>query len=144
LIVEQGVVKSITDDGAWVETLRQSTCQSCKARAGCGQRMLSELGQETALVFAVYTSAKPPLLSVGQEVSIGIPREVVALGSLSLYLIPVISLLLGAALFDYVTQSDVWSAIGALIGLSASGLLLFKLAKKHRCDPKITPVILES
>jgi len=138
------VVKTVAEDGAWIETLRQSTCQSCKARAGCGQRILGELGQETALVFAVFNSANPPLLRVGQEVSIGIPREVVALGSLSLYLIPILSLLIGAAIFDYLTQSDVWAALGALVGLSASAVLLFQLAKRHRCDPKITPVILES
>ncbi|MDF3932676.1 SoxR reducing system RseC family protein, partial [Pseudomonas citronellolis] len=43
MIEEQGRVIGVEPGAVWVETLRQSTCSACNARAGCGQGLLQQL-----------------------------------------------------------------------------------------------------
>ena len=143
MIVEQAQVASIDESGAWVTTIRRSACDACSARAVCGQRLLNKHTSSTAQVHALFKPDEaPPALNVGDRVQIGVPREVVALGSLWLYLVPVLALVLGAVLFGRIFGPDVGSLVGALLGLVLSGFWLFKRAQRDRCNPKLHPIIL--
>ncbi len=141
MIVEKGVVKKVDDRGAWVETIRQSTCKSCRARKGCGQRLVNEFSGETTLVHALYSDTSPPL-HINQVVQIGVPREVVALGSLWLYLMPVVLLVIGALTLTQFLGPNLGAGLGAFIGLFFGGVILIKQAKTHYRNPKVHPTIL--
>jgi sigma-E factor negative regulatory protein RseC len=41
MLTEQARVVALDAETVWVETIRQSSCGSCSARAGCGHGMLN-------------------------------------------------------------------------------------------------------
>lgn len=139
MIVEKAWIDEVAEDGVWVETVRQSACQSCSLRAGCGQRIMQKLGDETVRVFVPTESAD---VKVGEEVQVGIHREVIALKSLQVYLIPLLGLILGTTLGHLLFANDAGAIGGAIIGLAASAWLLRKLAERDSCDKHVQPVLI--
>ena len=145
MIIEQAEVTEVDDLGAWVLTIRQSACDACSARAVCGQRLLNKATSETTQIHALFDPNQPkPHLNVGDSVEIGVPREVVALGSLWLYLVPVLALVLGALLGAELFNPDLGSFAGALVGLATAGYWLYRRARRDQCNPKLHPIILSA
>ena len=145
MIVEQAEVTAIDSTGAWVLTIRQSACDACSARAVCGQRLLNKATSETTQIHALFDPSQPKTqLTVGDSIEIGVPREVVALGSLWLYLVPVLALVLGALVGAELFNPNLGSFFGAVIGLGLSGVWLYRRARRDQCNPKLHPIILSS
>lgn len=107
-------------------TIRQSTCNSCQAKHGCGQKLLNQFGVATSSIWAgVGTAIDLAELAEGDWVEIGIAEGAVVNGSLLAYGLPVLLLVVGTAL----GQSDsitavVGAALGLLAGIGISRALL--------------------
>lgn len=56
MLTETGRVIAIDDDGVWVETLKQSACHQCKARKGCGQKLLASTFANTSKLKVYFRS----------------------------------------------------------------------------------------
>jgi sigma-E factor negative regulatory protein RseC len=116
MILETGRIVSIEAEGVWVETIRQSACGSCRAEKGCGQRLLNKWDGHTAYIWVLLDGRNPAQYTLGDEIQIGIPEEVITKGSLLVYMVPVIGLVILTAL--------AWLALSGccLVGLSFAGI----------------------
>lgn len=143
MITETGRIVAIEPEGLWVETIQRSTCGSCAAQKGCGQSLMSRLLGHTSYLWVLLEGRDAAQYQLGEEIRIGVPETVVVKGSLFVYLVPLLFMLVGAGLADTLTQSDGWSAIGAMLGLLAGGLLVRWRAHHTRYDRRLQPVLLD-
>ena len=95
MIEEHGLIVALEGDSAWVETRRRSACGSCESEQGCGTALLAQaLGNRTVRVRADNTLGA----GLGEQVVLGLDETAMVRASLVLYLIPLLGLLIGAAL----------------------------------------------
>jgi sigma-E factor negative regulatory protein RseC len=145
MIEETAQVVCIDDGDVWVETRRRSTCSACAAEKGCGTAALSKvLGNRRTRIRVL---ADMPL-AVGDSVVIGIGEQALVRGSLAVYAVPLLLLLLGALLGRLGAGSGLWDSAEAaspVLGLAglAAGLLWLKRFTRHiKDDRNYQPVVL--
>jgi len=120
MITEQGTVIALIDDQAWVQTIRQSACDSCSARSGCGQRVLASASGGRANQVLVENTVRA---GVGDEVTIGIDEQALLAASLVVYAVPLALMVLASILGHQVSGgSDLWAMVGAGAGLAVGFL----------------------
>lgn len=120
LITETGQVVSVSGDRAWVQTMRQSACQSCQARQGCGHKTLTALSGGLARQVSVRNSmnARP-----GDRVTLAIEPASLLRASLLVYALPLVLMVLAVAAAGAAGAGDGVAVLAAVLGLTA-GLLL--------------------
>lgn len=127
MIEEQVVITSINQEGAWVEGMQQSACGTCRAKAGCGQHTMSQLGRKISLwlpLSGLPETVPAESLRIGQQVVVGLPEGAILRSTLVLYGVPLLALVFGA-----IIGHAVWGEVGSII-LSVLALALgFKLAR---------------
>lgn len=133
MIEEQGKVLSIESGAVWVETIRQSTCGSCQARAGCGQALLQKLG--SGAQFGFIRVLCDQTLHVGDEVIIGLPEDAVLKASALMYVLPLIILFVSALLADMSGLTEVWVILAAMGGLAVGFFAVAWWTKRERGNP---------
>ncbi|MGM0570410.1 SoxR reducing system RseC family protein [Marinobacter sp.] len=119
MIHETGTVISVSGDDAWVQTVRESACQSCKARHGCGQKALAGLssGQSRQIRVANTLRARP-----GDQVTVAIEESALLKASLLVYAVPLLLMVVATALAGVLLPgNDLAAMLCAAAGL-ASGL----------------------
>lgn len=122
MITETGKVVAVEGDKAWVQTIRASACQSCSARAGCGQRALASVSGGRANQVLVINSASA---RVGDEVVLGIDEQSLLRASLMVYGVPLLLMLAFCiAGFQWLGGSDLSAIVGALSGMGVGFLLV--------------------
>ncbi|MFT5721777.1 MAG: sigma-E factor negative regulatory protein RseC [Motiliproteus sp.] len=118
MLTEQAQVIALEPGGVRVETIRNSGCSSCQAKAGCGQKLLAEIGQGQR--FQILSgNPQQLLLAPGDMVELGVDEGSFLQASAMLYLLPLLGLILSSALADALGMVE---AIVVLAGIS--GLLL--------------------
>ena len=145
MLEETAQVVRIRGEEVWVETQRRSSCDSCAAEKGCGTATLSKvLGTRRNVVRVL--SAIP--LGVGDRVVIGIREQALVRGSLAVYAVPILLLLLGGLLGELGAQQFIWeNAELASVMLGISGLIaglawLRRFTRRIQNDPNFQPVVL--
>ncbi len=140
MIEEDGFVVSTESGFAWIETQRQSACGACVARAGCGAGVLAGiLGRRRTLVKAL----DPLGACAGEHVTVGLEERALVAGSLAVYLLPLIALILGAGIVAAVSpERDLAAAAGGGAGLIASFCWLKWFANRVNADPRFQPIVL--
>lgn len=141
MILETATVTSVESDALWVEAVQKSACETCSAQKGCGTAVLSKLSGRTNRIRVVRHQSQNQSYQVGQQVTIAIPEDVVVLGSLGAYMVPLVGSLVGLWLMD---SSDLNSVIGACLGLGLGGWLVSRYNRKLRNDPRINPVLFDA
>ena len=143
MIKEITTVIRVGADCLWVEAVQQSACGSCKARSGCGQAVLAGLSGRTAQIRALLEDSDETRYQVGQEVEIGIPDDVVVKGSLFIYFLPLLGLLLGAGIVDSWLENELLTVVAAGAGLLLGGLLVrmvsLLMSNEARLQPTVIP-----
>ena len=146
MLTETGRIVAIQEDGVWVETIRSSTCGACSLQKGCGHGLLSRIGEG----WRGYIKVLPGTLAlsdcaVNDRVRISIPEEVILRGSAVVYMVPLLSMLLGAGLSAglWPDGADLGAMLGALLGLGAGLALVRWHAWRHRYDSSLQPTLLE-
>ena len=141
MILETATVTSVEPDALWVEAVQKSACETCSAQKGCGTAVLSKLSGRTNRIRVIRNQSKEQSFEVGQQVTIAIPEDVVVLGSLGAYMVPLVASLLGLWLMG---SSDLMSVIGACLGLGLGGWAVNLYNRKLRNDPRINPVLFDA
>lgn len=146
MIEETAEVVGIDGDGVWVETARRSTCSGCAAQHGCGTAVLSKvLGTRRTRIRVL---ADIPL-AIGDRVVIGVAERALVRGSLAVYAVPLLALLLGALLGRLGADGGVWtsgeaaSVVLGLAGLAAGLLWLKRFTRRIQQDRDYQPVVLK-
>lgn len=147
MLIETGRVVAVEKDSLWVETIRQSTCGSCAAKQGCGHGLLNRITDGRRNYVRVLGSAQAVgACTVDDQVRISIPDQVILRGSLVVYVLPLISMLLLAAgaAWLWPVNPDLAGAGGAGAGLLLGFALVRWHAWWHRDDPGLQPTLLEA
>lgn len=142
MITERGWVRKIDNDAIWVETIRRSACNSCNARAGCGQKLVNEWDGETALIRVLASPEQLRNIILGTEVKLGIAEDTIANGALMLYGIPLMGLVLFTSVAHWLGGSDAVTAVASLFGLLGGGMAVRYLAARRFNDCRVQPVLL--
>ena len=145
MLEETAHVVGVEGREIWVETQRRSSCSSCSAQAGCGTSVLAKvLGQRRSRVRVL--SDIP--LKVGEQVVIGIREQALVRGSLVIYAVPIVLLLLGALTGRMGADRLLWdnaeaaSVILGISGLVAGFLWVKRFTGRIRNDRNYQPVVL--
>ena len=96
MVEERGQVINVNASGSVVSVVQTSACQSCKARQGCGQAVLSEWGsadrQDAKNHFFIDTAniLASRALRPGDVVRLGIPEDALSRAAVWMYLWPLL------------------------------------------------------
>lgn len=126
MIEERAVILSLDNNSgipsATLEIERKSACGLCGQTRGCGSSIWGKLfaHQSTAFKAQNHINAK-----VGQSVIVGINESALLKSALLLYILPLVTLFLGAILATNINPSDASAMVGAIAGL-ALGLIWVK------------------
>ena len=144
MIFETGIVVNNEHGSLLVETIQRTVCDTCIAEKGCGQSLLSKLTGKTNRIRVLLGDYAAESIELGQSVTIGIPENVIVKGSLLVYMLPILMAVLGAWLLGSGLKSmeqDLFSILGATVGLFLGGLLVKIRSNQTYRDPKLNPVL---
>lgn len=140
MITETGRVVAVDAGRAWVQSIRQSACQSCSARQGCGQRALAGIsgGRANQVLVDNHLQAR-----VGDTVTLSIAESALVNASLLVYALPLVLMVLGTVLaHEGSGGSEGFAMLGAASGLGL-GFALARSAQRsagRRIRPQMTRV----
>lgn len=142
MIRETGTVVELEPDAVWVETLQKTTCGSCAARIGCGQKLVHAMTGRRNRIRVTVPANYPQPLTIGSEITLGIPEHALVIGSVLVYLLPMLGLLAGAAVGHYLFHSEVAAILAAIAGVLFGGLLVRWHAWRNRNNSRYAPVLI--
>jgi len=142
VIVENAWVQSINNNQITLQTIRSASCQTCKAKSGCGQALLSKVNdddsQQQKNNITIF-SEEP--VTIGEEVELILPEHSLIKAAFIMYLMPLITMFAFAATLTALNYSDTLVSLGAIIGLGFGFLLVTtfnkKLSKNEQFEPKL-------
>jgi sigma-E factor negative regulatory protein RseC len=146
MLLETAHVVAVEPDSVWVETIRESSCGSCAAKKGCGHSLLSKISAGRRNYIEVFSGALAAShCAIDDHVRISIPEKVILQGSLILYMLPLFTMLSGAALAGAALPGgqDLVAVMGAAGGF-VLGLGLVRWHAWHsRHDKSMQPRLVE-
>ena len=116
MIEERGRVVRVDPTFVWVETLRKSTCGKCQANKTCGHGLMSRMMPSRNHAYIRAANRYP--VSEGDEVTVALPEHAVVSASFLVYLVPMLTLLVGVVVGAVMDLKE-----PVVIGLSLAGLL---------------------
>ncbi len=142
MIEETAKVVDLDGEYAWVETQRKSACASCAVNKGCGTATLSKvLGKKRTRVKTInQLGAKS-----GDLVVIGIQEQALVRGSIAVYAVPLLLLLAGGLIGDWLGRgsgSESLSILFGLAGLGAGFVWLSYFSKRVSASSSYQPEVL--
>ncbi len=151
-MVEQEVrVVAIEKNRLLVEAERQSSCQSCAVKSGCGTSVLAKWFDRKHLRFYVDKPVDSVAVefAVGDRVLVGLQESALTTGALMVYLLPLLAMIVAALLADsWLVSSFYWRDL--IIAASAfAGLVLALFIGRFylhlgRSQQRFNPVLLTS
>jgi len=143
MIEESGVVVAVDGEFAFVETQRKTSCQSCSVNKGCGTHTLSKvMGNRATRVRALNNIGA----DVDDVVVVALAEDALVKGSLAVYSVPLISMLLFALFAQWSigssTTGEGWVVLSALAGLMIGFYWLRGFSAKIAQDKRYQPVII--
>lgn len=144
MIEQTAVVVKLDGEFAWVQAERESSCGNCAVKAGCGTAVLSRvIGNKVARMRAINTVQA----RVGDTVTIGLKEAAMLKGSVAVYLVPLLFMLLFAISGKVIAgqmqvSAEAMSILFGIAGLVTGGLWLRRFTHRIRDDDRYQPVIL--
>ncbi len=139
MIEETAEVVAVEGDIAVLRTERQSACNSCSVKSGCGTSVLSRVvGQRSSQVEVSNTLQ----LEVGERVVVAIEEQALVKGSLLIYLLPLLIMLVAGVVAEMLFAREVVTLIAALSGLLISVVLVRTLLAVTGLNHAIRPQLI--
>lgn len=139
-VQQPATVVAIQDGRVTLSTIRLNTCAQCSMKAGCGQRMLNQATCDRSQI--ELPEPQDMDLTVGQEVQVAIPQGTFIRASLWVFLWPLLTMLLGAAVGQWLFAAEAWVAISGLIGLLMGLLIMRRQVKAQEQQSQWQPKII--
>ena len=130
MLEESAQVLTVTREGVWVETVRQSACGQCSAAKGCGQKMLASIGQGQRFE-VLADNPRRLILQAGDRVVLGLAETAFLKASALAYLLPLVAMIVAAVIAEFIGVSEGGVAVAGLAGLGC-GLVVTKLLVSTR------------
>jgi len=149
MIVENAWVQSIQNNKITLQTIRSSSCQSCKAKSGCGQALLSKVTddnhQEKKNNITIFSDIE---VNIGEEVELILPEHSLIQAALIMYLMPLLVMFSFAIIVSSLGFNDVLTSLSAILGLGFGFLLIRTINNRLQHDelfePKLRRKIIET
>lgn len=124
MIEEFAVVTRRFDDHVMLEIERRTACGLCGQKRGCGNATWGKLLRHDSHEFPADSTID---VNVGDSVVVGIDERIILSSTFYLYIVPLISMLIGAVLADSLLDNEFYVILSAAAGL----LLGFAWVKGH-------------
>ena len=144
MILEAGRIVAIEPQGLWVETIERSACGSCQAQKGCGHSALAKFGSSASRLWVLLDARKVHCFKLGDEVQIGVPEEVVATGSLVVYMLPLLVMIAASLAGHSARLNDGLTAICGFMGLLLGAVIVRCWSHLTRFDSRLQPVLFDA
>jgi len=147
MIEETAIVVAIEGEQALLQTQRRSACHSCSVKQGCGTSVLAKVVGTRSSQISVDNTLQA---QVGDEVLLGIQENALVSGSLLVYALPLVMLLIFAMAAEALAgwlgwQQELFSITAGAVGFIASIYLirfgLDKTALKQRIQPHMLRIV---
>ncbi|MBF0470981.1 MAG: SoxR reducing system RseC family protein [Gammaproteobacteria bacterium] len=112
MIEQEGRVVSRSGEKVWVEAERHRSCSGCSAK-GCGTSALARVVGQKRLRIEV---SDPLGVAVGERVVVGVEEAGMLIGSLLIYLLPIVALILGAVVVEKLFAVGELAAVAGGVG----------------------------
>ena len=142
MIEETGKVVAVEENTLWVETIRKASCDSCAAQKGCGHSMLAKLGDGKNHVRVLNPSSDKPPFAIGDDVIIGVPEDVVVIGSMIAYLLPLICLVMFSVAGQLLLGSEGYTILFGMFGLALGFVVVRWHFLVKRDDARFQPSVI--
>ena len=98
MIEEIGIITAVDHDHIWVDTQIKTTCGGCQLNNDCGTGAVAKAfaPKSEKLVLRCQQAAE-----VGQQVKLGIPENSLLIGSMLVYLLPLVVMIAAASLSQW-------------------------------------------
>jgi sigma-E factor negative regulatory protein RseC len=143
MIEERARVIAIENDQLLLEAQTRAACNACAARQGCGTSVLSKwVGRK----FTRFQAPNTVDASVGDEVVVGLAEEAMLKGSVFVYLLPLLAMIIFALLADTLISAEAASrdllvllsaVTGFALMLLFSRLVLSSSSNRNRLTPVV-------
>jgi sigma-E factor negative regulatory protein RseC len=144
VIEESATVTQVGEGFAWVETQRQSACGACAVRTGCGTATLAKvLGQRQRQLRAINRIGA----HVGDRVVIGLAEGALLQGSVAVYLVPLLAMMLAAGLGEMlaanlgIQRTEAMAVALGLLGIVGGLLWVRAFARRVEGDERYQPTL---
>lgn len=143
MLLETGRIVAVEPQGLWVETIQRSACGSCQAQKGCGQSLLAKFGVSASQLWVLLDGRDASRYQIGDEIQIGVPEEVIANGSLFVYMVPLVGMLAATLIAHQQLLSDGLMAFCAFAGLLLGAAIVRACSHLIRFDGRLQPVLVD-
>ena len=141
MLTESARVVAVDADGIRVETVRQSACSSCRSQAGCGQKLLAEIGQGQTFEINVSNPLQL-IIEPGDTVEVGVEEASFLQASFMVYLFPLLGLVLLALLADVLGAAEPVVVLAAILGLGFGFVVVRWWGRGDRQQCRYQPQVL--
>ena len=124
MIEERAVILSLDNvsSNATLEIERKNACGLCGQTRGCGNSIWGKLFAHQSSAFKAQNRINA---KVGDSVIVGINEQALLKSAMLLYIVPLVTLFIGAILMQQLFKTNAYAMLGALLGL-VLGLLWVK------------------
>lgn len=134
-------VIAVKDDGVWLETIRKTSCGQCSLQKGCGQSVLQSLYKGSRHHMFLSTQDLHFKPELNDKLEIAIPDVAVLQGSLILYLVPMLSMLLAMSAAHQQGLAEGWVLLAGAVGMALTMFMIRLLSHTAKYQSKISPRI---
>jgi len=144
MIEEQAQVVEMRGDQLVLQAQTKSSCGSCAASKGCGTSVLSKV---VGRKFTRFQAENRVDAEIGDTVVVGISEDALLRGSLMMYILPIMGMLVFALLSDQVLDAfaesrDLLIAGSGILGLASGSLLSRWYFQRRDNVQRFRPVVL--
>lgn len=144
MIEERARVVAIENDQLLLEAQTRVACNACAARQGCGTSVLSKwVGRK----FTRFQAPNSVNASVGDEVVVGLAEEAMLKGSVFVYLLPLLAMIIFALLADSLISAEAASRdllvlLSAVAGFALMLAFSRRVLSSRRNRIRLTPIVI--
>jgi sigma-E factor negative regulatory protein RseC len=134
MIEETAIVIAVEGDDVLLQTQRRSSCQSCSVKQGCGTSVLAKVVGQRSSQIRIQNTLNARL---GDEVLLGLNENALVQGSLMVYALPLVMMLMFAVIAEYwastqAMNTELLAVLGAVVGFVAALVITrFYITNRH-------------
>ena len=144
MVEQEATVIKVEGDQLFLEAETKSSCQGCEVKSGCGTSVLSKwVGRK----FTRFQAANTIDARAGDHVVVGLSETALVHGSVSIYFLPLLGMIVAALAADMLMPADIGSRdlLLTLCGFAGFGVALL-LCRAYLANDRhklaLTPVVL--
>jgi len=136
MIEETAVVIEVDKQRLLLETQRKSACQSCSVKSGCGTSSLAKVVGKRSSQFSVEKTLD---VKVGDAVIIAIDENALVQGSLLIYFLPLIFMLVTGLIAEYLFVNELITILTVVSGFISALIFVRYVLSRSALKKSIQP-----